>query len=101
MKGIYINSNNFIAYNFLTGQHIPSGGFTMLPIEQRDTEKGLSYIDKMIKIRPNSGYPYHIKANVYRSQSQFDKAKPLYEKSIEKRKGTSSLGTAYIVSGHN
>jgi len=101
MKGISINNNNFIAYNFLAGQHIPSGGFTMLPIEKRDIEKGLSYIDKMIKIRPNSGYPYHIKANVYRSQSQFDKANPLYEKSIEKRKGTSSLGTAYIVSGHN
>ena len=101
MKGISINNNNFVAYNFLAGQHIPSGGFTMLPIEQRDTEKGLSYIDKMIKIRPNSGYPYHIKANVYRSQSQFNKANPLYEKSIEKRKGTSSLGTAYIVSGHN
>ena len=101
LKAISINKDNFVAYNFLAGQHIPSGGFTMLPTEQRNMEKGMKYIDEMIRIRPNSGYPYHIKANVYRNMSQFDKAKPLYEKSIEKRKGTSSLGTAYIVSGHN
>jgi len=100
-KAIELNSDCYEAYNALMGHHISAGNQVMLPEEKRDIELGMKYGDELIRIRGDHGYPYHFKANVYRQLGEFEKAKPLYEKSIEKRKGLSSESTAYLVSGHN
>ena len=100
-KAIKINSDDFTAYDYLMGHHIPSGDRVMLPEERRSVDKGLEYGDELIRIRPDAGFPYHFKANCYRQMGEFEKATPLYEKSIEKRRGKSSEGTALLVSGHN
>ena len=100
-KAIEINPDDFTAYDFLMGHHIPSGDRVMLPEERRSVEKGLEYGDELIRIRPDSGFPYHFKANCYRQMGEFEKATPLYEQSIKKRRGKSSEGTALLVSGHN
>jgi tetratricopeptide (TPR) repeat protein len=100
-KAIELNSGCYEAYNTLMGHHIAAGNQVMLPEEKRDIELGMKYGDELIRIRGDHGYPYHFKANVYRQLGEFEKAKPLYEKSIEKRKGLSSESTAYLVSGHN
>ena len=100
-KAIEINPDDFTAYDFLMGHHIPSGDRVMLPEERRSVDKGLEYGDELIRIRPDAGFPYHFKANCYRQMGEFEKATPLYEKSIEKRRGKSSEGTALLVSGHN
>ena len=100
-KAIELNPDSYDAYNLLMGHHIAAGTQQMLPEDQRDVELGLEYGDELIRIRPDHGYPYHFKANCYRQIGDFEKAKPLYEKSIEKRKGLSSEGTANLVSGHN
>ena len=100
-KAIDIYKNNFVAYNYLMGHHIPTGNRVMLPESERNRKKGLEYADQLIRIRPEAGFSYHFKANYYRMIGDFEKAKPLYEKSIEKRRGSSSEGTALLVSGHN
>ena len=100
-RAIEINSDDFTAYDFLMGHHIASGDRVMLPEERRSVDKGLEYGDELIRIRPDAGFPYHFKANCYRQMGEFEKATPLYEKSIEKRRGKSSEGTALLVSGHN
>ena len=100
-KAIELNSDCYEAYNTLMGHHIAAGNQVMLPEEKRDIELGMKYGDELIRIRGDHGSPYHFKANVYRQLGEFEKAKPLYEKSIEKRKGLSSESTAYLVSGHN
>ena len=98
---IELNSNCYDAYSLLMGHHIAAGTQVMLPEEKRDIELGMKYGDELIRIRGDHGFPYHFKANVYRQLGEFEKARPLYEKSIIKRKGLSSEGTAYVVSGHN
>ena len=98
---IELNSNCYDAYSLLMGHHIAAGTQVMLPKEKRDIELGMKYGDELIRIRGDHGFPYHFKANVYRQLGEFEKAKPLYEKSIQKRKGLSSEATAYLVSGHN
>ena len=100
-KAIELNPDCYDAYDILMGHHIGAGNQVMLPVEKRDVEIGMKYGDELIRIRGDHGYPYHFKANVYRQLGEFEKAKPLYEKSIEKRKGRSSESTAYLVSGHN
>ena len=100
-KAIKINPNSYKAYYLLMGHHIGLGGQSMLPVERRNVSLGLKYGDKLIRIRPEEGLSYHFKANCYRQLGEFEKAKPLYEKSIEKRKGRTSEGTAYNVSAHN
>ncbi|MGY8986783.1 MAG: tetratricopeptide repeat protein [Sphingomonadales bacterium] len=100
-KAIKLNPDNFLAYNYLMGHHIPSGDRVMLPEDKRNTDKGLEYGDELIRIRPDAGFSYHFKANCYRQIGEFEKAIPLYEKSIEKRRGKSSEATALLVSGHN
>jgi len=100
-KSIELNPDSYEAYSLLMGHHIAAGTQAMLPEEKRDVELGMEYGDHLIRIRSDHGLPYHLKANSFRQLGQFEKAKPLYEKSIEKRKGKSSEGTAYVVSGHN
>ena len=100
-KAIELNPDCYQANNILMGHHIAAGSQVMLPEEKRDVELGMKYGDELIRIRGDHGYPYHFKANVYRQLGEFEKAKPLYEKSIQKRKGLSSEATAYLVSGHN
>ena len=100
-KAIELNPNSYRAYSLLMGHHISAGTQVMLPQEKRDVDLGMKYGDELIRIRGDHGLPYHLKANCYRQLGEFEKAKPLYEKSIENRKGLSSEGTAYIVSAHN
>ena len=100
-KAIELNSDCYEAYNTLMGHHIAAGLQVMLPEEKRDVDLGMKYGDELIRTRGDHGLPYHLKANCYRQLGEFEKAKPLYEKSIEKRKGLSSESTAYLVSGHN
>ena len=100
-KAIELNPDSYDAYSLLMGHHISAGNQVMLPQERRDVDLGMKYGDELIRIRPDQGAPYHLKANCYRQLGEFEKAKPLYEKSIENRKGLSSEGTAYIVSAHN
>ena len=100
-KAIELNPDSYDAYNLLMGHHIAAGLQQMLPEEKRNVKLGLEYGDELIRIRPDHGYSYHFKANCYRQLGEFEKAKPLYEKSIKNRKGLSSEGTANLVSGHN
>jgi len=100
-KATELNPDNYQAYNLLTGHHIAAGGQVMLPEEERNIEQGLKYANELIRIRPDAGYSYHFKANCYRQAGEFEKAIPLYEESINKRRGKSSEGTALLVSGHN
>ena len=100
-KAIKINPDNYRANALLMGHHIAAGTQVMLPEEKRDVKLGMKFGDELIRIRGDHGLPYHLKANCYRQQGMFEEAKPLYEKSIEKRKGLSSEGTAYVVSAHN
>tara|TARA_B100002051_G_C16739475_1_gene643314 strand:+ start:67 stop:1575 length:1509 start_codon:yes stop_codon:yes gene_type:complete len=100
-KAISLNPDSYRAYSLLMGHHIAAGTQAMLPIEKRNVKVGMEYGDELIRIRGDHGLPYHLKANCYRQQGLFEKAKPLYEKSIEKRKGLSSEATAYVVSAHN
>ncbi len=100
-KAIDRNEDCYECYQTLMGHHIAAGTQVMLPEERRDVDLGMKYGDELIRIRGDNGAPFHLKANCYRQLGEFEKAKPLYEKSIKKRKGLSSEGTAYIVSGHN
>ena len=98
---IELNPNSYEAYDKLIGHQIPMGDRAMLPQERRDTELGSKYADELIRIRPDAGFPYHWKANIFRQLGEFEKAKPFYEQSIEKRKGKAAEGNAYNVSAHN
>ena len=100
-KAISLNPDSYEAYEKLMGHHIGMGNQSMLPEDKRDVSIGIKYGDQLIRIRPDAGLSYHFKANCYRQLGEFEKAKPLYEKSIEKRKGKASEGNAYNVSAHN
>ena len=101
-KAIDLNRDNYFAYDRLWGQYFSEhGSLKMAPDQEKYVDGGLEYINELIRIRPESGQPYHSKANLYRKIGDFEKAKPFYEKSIQKRKGSSAEGTALIVSGHN
>jgi len=100
-KAIELNPDSYNAYFFLMGHHIGLGNQSMLPENKRDVSLGIKYGDELIRIRPEEGLSYHFKANCYRQLGEFEKAKPLYEKSIEKRKGRTSEGSSLNVSAHN
>ena len=101
-KAIDLNRDNYFAYDRLWGQYFSEhGSLKMAPDQEKYVDGGLEYINELIRIRPESGQSYHSKANLYRKIGDFEKAKPFYEKSIQKRKGSSAEGTALIVSGHN
>ena len=100
-QAIERNEDCYECNQILMGHHIAAGSQVMLPEDRRDVDLGMQYGDELIRIRNDHGAPFHLKANCYRQLGEFEKAKPLYEKSIEKRKGLSSEGTAYVVSGHN
>lgn len=101
-KAINLNKDNYQANTRLWGLHFSESGPVELDTDkEKYIEIALQHIDELIRIRPTSGHPYHSKANLYRKLGDFEKAKPLYEKSIQKRKGSSAEGTALIVSGHN
>jgi len=100
-RSIDLNKNNYTAYNYLAGFHVPLGDRKMLPAEKRDIKKGLKYSEELIRIRPDAGLSYQFKANCYRALGEFEKAKPLYEKGVEVSKGQSREGSLLLVSGHN
>ena len=96
-----IYPDNYMAYTYLFGQHVPYGFYDLLPTEERDVNIGLKYAEKLIELKPNSAHGYHAKANCYRQEGEFEKAIPLYDKAVELSKGTSSEATENYVSGHN
>lgn len=100
-KAIDINPNNYKAYTYLFGQHVAYGYYYLLPTEERDIQKGLEYAEKLIKMKPKRAHGYHAKANCYRQVGDFEKAIPLYDKSVELSKGTTSEAAENYVSGHN
>ncbi len=100
-KAIEINPNNYKAYTYLFGQHVTYGYYYLLPVEDRDINKGLGYAKKLIKMKPNRAHGYHAKANCYRQIGDFEKAIPLYDKSVELSKGTTSEAAENYVSAHN
>ncbi len=100
-KAIDLNQENYQAYTYLFGQHVTYGYYYLLPEENRDVNKGLEYAEKLIKIKPNRAHGYHCKANCYRQIGEFEKAIPLYDKSVEMSKGTISEAAEIYVSGHN
>ena len=100
-KSLEIHPNNYMAYTYLFGQHVPYGFYDLLPTEERDINIGLEYAEKLIELKPNSAHGFHAKANCYRQEGKFEKAIPLYDKAVELSKGTSSEATENYVSGHN
>ena len=100
-RAVDLNKDNYVAYNYLAGFHVPLGDRKMLPDDERDIEKGLLYSDELIRIRPDAGLSYQFKANCYRALGDFEKAKPLYQKGVEVSKGQSREGSLLLVSGHN
>ena len=100
-EAIKLNPDSYNAYFLLMGHHIGLGNQSMLPENERDVSLGIKYGDELIRIRPEEGLSYHFKANCYRQLGEFEKAKPLYDKSIEKRKGRTSEGSSLNVSAHN
>lgn len=100
-RSLEIYPDNYMAYTYLFGQHVPYGFYDLLPTEERDVNIGLKYAEKLIELKPNSAHGYHAKANCYRQEGEFEKAIPLYDKAVELSKGTSSEATENYVSGHN
>lgn len=100
-RAVDLNKDNYVAYNYLAGFHVPLGDRKMLPDDERNIEEGLLYSDELIRIRPDAGLSYQFKANCYRALGEFEKAKPLYQKGVEVSKGQSREGSLLLVSGHN
>ena len=83
-EAIEINPDSFFAYFQLAALHFPTGsGFTMLAPEQRDLDKGISYLEKGAKILPESSRPSRFLGNIYRGKGEFDKALSAYEESLD------------------
>ena len=83
-EAIEINPDSFFAYFQLAALHFPTGsGFTILAPEQRDLDKGISYLEKGTKILPESSRPSRFLGNIYRGKGEFDKALSAYEESLD------------------
>jgi len=100
-QSLELYPNNYMAYTYLFGQHIMYGYYDLLPTEERDVNKGLKYAEKLIELKPKSAHGYHAKANCYRQIGEFEKAIPLYDKSVELSKGTTAEASENYVSAHN
>ena len=100
-KSLEIYPDNYMAYTYLFGQHVMYGFYDLLPTEERDVSIGLKYAEKLIDLKPNSAHGFHAKANCYRQIGEFEKAIPLYDKSVELSKGTTAEASENYVSAHN
>ena len=100
-KSLEIYPDNYMAYTYLFGQHVMYGFYDLLPTEERNVNIGIKYAEKLIELKPNSAHGFHAKANCYRQLGEFEKAIPLYDKSVELSKGTTAEASENYVSAHN
>lgn len=83
-EALEINPNSFAAYVNLAFLHFPTGtGFFMLAEDERDLKKAEELLKKGSKIHPKSSRWSRFLGNVYRAQSEFDKALASYKESLE------------------
>ncbi|MDP6457246.1 MAG: tetratricopeptide repeat protein [Candidatus Marinimicrobia bacterium] len=102
-QSVEIDRDFYPGWFSLTSQHVGVGNNIELPDEEKDMDLALGYADEMIRIRPDAGYSYQLKGNIYRHASDFEAAKKVYEKGIEvdEESGSSHINTAILVSAHN
>jgi len=98
-----INPDQFNAWRELARHHVVVGDNKMLPKERQDKNLVIKYTEEMIRSRPKAPSGYQLRANIERQYSNFEGAKPLYEKMVEivNETGSSSKPTALLISGHN
>ena len=83
-EALEINPNSFEANVNLAFLHFPTGvNFTMLASDDRDLKKAETLLNNAKKILPESSRPSRFLGNVYRAQSEFDKALAAYKESLE------------------
>lgn len=83
-EALEINPNSFEAYVNLAFLHFPTGNnFSMLASDERDLTKAETLLNKAKKILPQSSRPSRFLGNVYRAQSEFEKALASYKESLE------------------
>lgn len=102
-RSIEIDPDFYNGWFSLASQHVAVGNNVELPEEEKDMDAASAYADEMIRIRPDAGFSYQIKGNIYRQASDFERAKKVYEKGIEadEASGSSHINTAILVSAHN
>lgn len=84
LEALEINPNSFAAHVNLAFLHFPTGNdFFMLAEDERDLKKAEELLVKGSKIHPESSRWSRFLGNVYRAQSEFDKALSSYKKSLE------------------
>ena len=98
-----INPNQFNAWRELARHHVVVGNNIMLPKERQDKDLAIKYTEEMIRSRPKAPNGYQIRANIERQYSNFEAAKPLYQKMVDvvNETGSSAKSTALLISGHN
>tara|TARA_B100000780_G_scaffold147316_2_gene102949 strand:- start:1227 stop:2798 length:1572 start_codon:yes stop_codon:yes gene_type:complete len=83
-EALDIYPSSFEAYVNLAFLHFPTGNnFNMLATDERDLEKAEKLLNKAKEILPESSRPSRFLGNVYRAQSEFDKALSAYKESLE------------------
>ena len=102
-NAIKINPNQYNAWRELARHHVVEGTNNMLPKERLDKALVVKYTEEMIKIRPMGPKGYQLRANVERQYSNFEGAKPHYQKMVDvaNETGSSAKTAALLVSGHN
>tara|TARA_Y100000996_G_scaffold348708_1_gene287329 strand:- start:804 stop:2309 length:1506 start_codon:yes stop_codon:yes gene_type:complete len=98
-----INPNQFNAWRELARHHVVVGNNIMLPKERQNKNLAIKYTEEMIRSRPKAPNGYQIRANIERQYSNFEAAKPLYQKMVDvvNETGSSAKSTALLISGHN
>ncbi len=98
-----INPDQFNAWRELAKHHVVVGNNIMLPKERQDKNLVIKYTEEMIRSRPKAPNGYQLRANIERQYSNFEAAKPLYQKMVDvvNETGSSAKSTALLISGHN
>ena len=102
-KALSINSEQYLAWSGLAFHQVNVGNNILLPKEKQTKMLALKYTKGMVKARPSAPFSYQLRANVERQYSDFNAAKPLYQKMVDvaEETGSSSLGNAHNVLAHN
>ena len=102
-KATKINPDQFNAWRELARHHVVVGNNLMLPKERQDKNLVIKYTEEMIRSRPKAPNGYQLRANIERQYSNFEGAKPLYQKMVDvvNETGSSAKSTALLISGHN
>tara|TARA_Y100000590_G_scaffold348510_1_gene399567 strand:- start:449 stop:1954 length:1506 start_codon:yes stop_codon:yes gene_type:complete len=98
-----INPDQYNAWRELAKHHVVVGYNPMLPKERQDKKLVVKYTEEMIRVRPKAPNAYQLRANIERQYSNFEEAKPLYQKMVDvvNETGSSAKSTALLISGHN